>query len=104
LQLPHQVQQAGHHHQDHLFRPINPPLAQTKALDDQRLKDFPAFGKVAQTIQPHGIEALEDIKGIVIAGGMAVLIKEALNLLETSNDPFFARRPAECLLWYDLDA
>ena len=72
--------------------------ARQKPLMIQRLKDFPTFGKVAQAIQPHCIEALEDIKRIVIARGMAVLIKEALNLLKTGNDPFFAGRPAgRCL-------
>jgi CHASE2 domain-containing sensor protein len=35
---------------------------------------------------------------------VAVLIDEALNLLESGNDPLFARSPARVLPRFDLDA
>ena len=63
-----------------------------------------AIGQLAQTIEAHGIQPLEDVAVFAMLRRAAVLLDETLNFLEAGDDPLLARRPARFLLRLDLDA
>src|SRR5690349_1729050 len=63
-----------------------------------------AIFQLADTIEPHGIEPLEDVVTFPVLRGVTVLLDEALNLLEAGDDPFLAGRPASLLRRLDFDA
>src|SRR3546814_2463469 len=58
-------------------------------------KKRPAFLQRAQAVEPHGVEPLENIPVLTVAGCGPVLIDDALDFLETGDDALFARRAAE---------
>ena len=70
----------------------------------QRLKQRAAFRKLAQTIEAHGIQPLEDVAILPVLRSAAVLFDKTLNLLEAGDDALLARRAADLLLRLDLDA
>jgi hypothetical protein len=50
------------------------------------------------SVQAHGVEAFEDVSVLAVLRRMAVLLDEALDVLEARDDPLLARRPARLLL------
>ena len=67
------------------------------------LKQATAFRQLAQAIEAHGIQPLEDVAVLPVLRSTAVLLDESLDLLEAGDDALLARRPA-ALLRLDLDA
>ena len=52
----------------------------------------------AQAVEAHGIEPLEDVAVFAVLRGAAVLLDEALDLLEPGDDALLARRAPALLL------
>jgi hypothetical protein len=61
------------------------------------LKDCTAVLLRPQTIQPNGIEPLENITILAVLRQAAKLLDKALNVLEAGDDALFARRSPACL-------
>jgi hypothetical protein len=70
----------------------------------ERLKLGAAIGELPKTIEAHCVQPLEDVAAFPVLRGVAVFLDETLNLLETGDDPLFARRAARLSLRLDLDA
>jgi hypothetical protein len=67
------------------------------------IKQHAALVQLAETIEAHGKEPLENVAAFSMLRGAAVLLDETLNLLEPGDDPLLAGRPARVLLRLDLD-
>src|SRR3546814_20653084 len=65
-------------------------------------KKRPAFLQRAQAVEPHGVEPLENIPVLTVAGCGPVLIDEALDFLDTGDDALFARRSSGSLFRFGL--
>src|SRR3546814_13265783 len=52
----------------------------------------------AQSVQPHGVEALENVVALAVARGAAVFVNETLYFLEPGDDALFARSAPALLL------
>ena len=63
----------------------------------ERHEQGAAFFLIAQAIQAHGIQALEDVFIIAVARRMAVLLNKTLNVFEAGNDALLARSAAGLL-------
>ena len=74
-----------------------------KPLMIERFKERLAFRNLAQPVEPHGVESLENIPVLAMAGRSPVLVDEALDFLETGNDALFARRAAGSLPCFGVD-
>src|SRR3954471_2002870 len=61
-------------------------------LTVERPEKGSALLKRAKAVEPHGVHALEDVAVLAMLRGAAVLVEEALNLLEARDDPLLARR------------
>jgi hypothetical protein len=78
--------------------------AREKPLMVEGLKYATAVGLLANAIEAHGIQPLEDVAVFPVLRGTAMLLDETLNLLKACDDTLFARRPARVFLRLDLDA
>ena len=78
--------------------------ARQEPLMIEGFKQGAAIGQLAQAIEAHGIQPLEDVAVLAVLRSAAVLLDETLNLLEAGDDPLFARRPACASVCLDLDA
>ena len=58
------------------------------------LKQGAAIVQLAQTVEAHSVQPLENVAIFAMLRRAAVLFDEALNFLEAGDDAFFARRPA----------
>ena len=67
-------------------------LPDQQTLMVQRHQHGPAVLLRPQPVQAHSIQPLEDIPSLNMLRRSAVLDNEALNFLETSNDPLLLRR------------
>ena len=68
--------------------------ARQKPLMIEGFKQGAAIVQLAQAIEAHGIQPLEDVAVFPVLRGAAVLFDEPLNLLEAGDDALLARRPA----------
>ena len=68
--------------------------ARQKPLMIQGCKQRAAFVQLAETVEAHGIQPLEDVAILAVLRGAAVLLDETLNFLEAGDDALLARRPA----------
>ena len=64
----------------------------------QRLQQGAAVREHAQTIQTHGVKALEYVTVFTVLRRTAVLFGEALDFLEARDDALLTGRPAALLL------
>ncbi len=63
-----------------------------QTLPVERQAQLAAFRLLTHPIKPNCVEPFEDIAVVTVAGQMALLIDEALHLLEAGDDAFLARR------------
>ena len=59
------------------------------------------LGLLAQAIQPHGIQPLEDVAIFAVLGRAAMLLDEIDDVLEARDDPLLARRAPAARLGLD---
>ena len=52
-----------------------------------------ALGKLAQAVEAHGVNPLENVPVLSMLGSTAVFLEESLDVLEARDDAFLARRP-----------
>jgi hypothetical protein len=67
-------------------------------LPIHRLHQQPAFLQLPDAVEADGVEALEDVAVLAVLRRAALLVDEALDLLEAGDDPLLARGPASRLL------
>ena len=65
---------------------------------------FAAFGQLSDPVKTNGINPFENVSPLPMPRGMAMLFNEALDVLETRDDPFLLRRARPDPLGFDFNA
>jgi hypothetical protein len=70
----------------------------------ERFKQGAAVAQLAETIEAHGVQPVEDVAVFAVLRSPTMLLDKTLDLFEPGDDPLLARRPARFLLRLNLDA